>query len=43
MLETYFKMMRASGIPVKAKPVTKEIMRFEVFEEILDVGLGKTD
>ena len=43
VLETHIKMLRASGIRVKTKPLTKEIMRFEVFDESLDVGLGKAD
>jgi hypothetical protein len=43
VLETHINMLRASGIPVKAKPLTKETIRFEVFDELLDVGLGRPD
>ena len=43
VLETHIKMLRASGIPIKAAPLTKETVRFEVFDELLDVALGKVN
>jgi len=35
ILETHIKMMRASGIPLKAKPLTQGNNALEVFEEAL--------
>jgi hypothetical protein len=42
-LETHIKMLQASGIPIKAKPLTKETVRFELYDEALDVTLGKAN